>query len=118
MQASLAVGDAALSLGILLENMGHQTRVAYDGLEAFEIAREFQPDIIFLDVVMPKLNGYEVAQRLKSEEWARSTPLVALTGWREDHDRERSQSSGFDRYVLKPLQADALQELLAIEPGA
>lgn len=110
--------DAALSLGILLENMGHQTRVVYDGLEALEVAREFQPDIIFLDVVMPKLSGYEVAQRLKSEEWARSTLLVALTGWREEHDRDRTRSAAFDRYVLKPLQADQLQELLNATPGA
>lgn len=108
--------DAALSLGMLLENMGHQTRVAYDGLEALEIAREFQPDLIFVDLMMPKLNGYEVAQRLKSEQWARSALLVALTSWREDDHRERAQSAGFDRYVLKPLQGVSLQELLDAVP--
>lgn len=110
--------DAALSLSMLLANMGHQTRVAYDGLEALEIAREFHPQLAFLDLIMPKLNGYEVAQRLKSEDWARSTLLVALTSWREDSDRERAQTAGFDRYVLKPLQAETLRELLNAAPGA
>jgi CheY-like chemotaxis protein len=97
---------------MLLQNMGHLTRVAYDGLEALELAREFQPELVFLDIMMPKLNGYEVAQRIKGEVWARSTLLVALTSWREEHDRERAESAGFDRHVLKPLQADALRELL------
>jgi PAS domain S-box-containing protein len=108
--------DAALSLAMLLANMGHRTRVAYDGLEALEVAREFQPELIFLDIMMPKLNGYEVAQRLKSEEWARSALLVALTSWREEHDRELAESAGFDRHLLKPLQAGALQELLEALP--
>jgi CheY-like chemotaxis protein len=66
--------------------------------------------------MVPKLNGYEVAQRFKSEEWARSTVLVALTSWREEHDPERAESAGFDRYLLKPLQAGALQELLDSVP--
>jgi PAS domain S-box-containing protein len=108
--------DAALSLAMLLQSMGHQTRVAYDGLEALEIAREFQPELVFLDIMTPKPNGYEVAQRMKGEEWARSTLLVALTSWREEHDRERAESTGFDRHVLKPLHADALQELLEEAP--
>ena len=108
--------DAALSLAMLLQNMGHQTRVAYDGLEALEVAREFQPDVIFLDLVMPKLNGYEVAQRLKGEKWARSALLVALTSWREEQEGAQAQSTGFDRYILKPLQADQLQELLDATP--
>lgn len=56
-----------------------------------EVARELQPDLIFIDLMMPRLNGYEVAQRLKSEHWARSALLVALTGWREGHYRERAQ---------------------------
>lgn len=108
--------DAALSLAMLLQNIGHQTRVAHDGLEALEVAREFQPDVIFLDLIMPKLNGYEVAQRLKGEKWARSALLVALTSWREEHDGAQARSTGIDRYVLKPLQADQLQELLDAAP--
>jgi PAS domain S-box-containing protein len=109
--------DAALSLAILLGNMGHETRVAYDGLETLEVAREFQPDLIFIDLVMPKLNGYEVAQRLKGEAWTASTLLVALTSWRDDHDQERAKAAGFHRHVLKPLQPEALQELLEATPG-
>lgn len=109
--------DAALSLSILLESMGHQTHVAYDGLEALEVAREIHPDLIFLDVAMPKLSGYEVAQRLRSEAWIRSTLIVALTSWRADQGAERARSAGFDRYILKPLETEALQELLDDLPG-
>lgn len=72
--------DAAVSLGMLLELMGHETRMAHDGAEAVEIAEHFHPDVVLLDLGMPKLDGYEAARRIAARPWARSSVLVAVTG--------------------------------------
>jgi len=104
--------DSADSLGHLLEIMGNDIRTAYDGLEAVEVAATFLPELILLDIGLPKLNGYEVARRVRQQPWGRDMILVALTGWGQDDDRRRSQEAGFNFHIVKPVELAALEKLL------
>ncbi|MFT3880715.1 MAG: PAS domain S-box protein [Gemmatales bacterium] len=104
--------DSATSLALLLNLTGNETQTAYDGLEAVEVAATFQPDIILLDIGLPKLNGYEVARKIRTQEWSKGTVLVALTGWGQEEDRQRSRDAGFDGHMVKPVEYDALMKLL------
>jgi len=99
--------DAADSLGMLLQVRGDDVRVAYDGLEALEIAREFGPDIVLLDIGMPRLSGYDVARRLREARGAAVT-IVAITGWGQEEDRQRARDCGFDHHFTKPVDFEAL----------
>ena len=94
--------DAADSLALLLKSSGSVARTAKDGLEALEAAEEFRPDIVFLDIGMPRLNGYDAARRIRQEPWGRDMVLVAMTGWGQDQDRRRSRDAGFDAHIVKP----------------
>ena len=105
--------DAADSLAILLEGDGHQVRKAYDGTAALETAREFRPDVALLDIGMPGLSGYEVAQQVRAEEWGDEMVLIALTGWGQSQDKARALSAGFDHHVTKPVEPERLQVLLS-----
>jgi PAS domain S-box-containing protein len=109
--------DAAVSLAMLLELMGHETRTAHDGMEALETAEQFHPEVVLLDLAMPKLDGYEAMRRIAGRPWARATVHVALTGWGQDSERERTRVAGFHRHLVKPVGIDELQELLASPPG-
>jgi PAS domain S-box-containing protein len=110
--------DAAASLAkVLTRLMGQEVRVAHDGLEALEAADEFRPEIVLLDIGMPGLDGYEVAERLRREPEFEGTLLVALTGWGQPEDQRRSQEVGFDRHLVKPVDPEALRELLAGTPA-
>ncbi|MGE0756493.1 MAG: response regulator [Pirellulaceae bacterium] len=104
--------DAAQTLAMLLSISGQEIRVAYDGVEALEAASAFQPQLVFLDIGLPKLNGHEVARRIREEEWGRGVCLVALTGWGQEDDRRRSCDAGFDHHMVKPVQYEALLQLL------
>jgi len=104
--------DAADSLGLLLEGSGHHIRKAYDGRAALEAAEHFQPEVALLDIGMPGLDGYEVAQRIRSQPWGRKITLVALTGWGQTQDRERAMAAGFDYHVTKPVEPERLATLL------
>ncbi len=104
--------DAAQSLALMLGMDGHEVRTAGDGLEALRVAEEFRPQLVLLDIGMPKLDGYETARRLRERPWSRSTQLFALTGWGQEEDRERARQAGFDRYLVKPVDPDALSQLL------
>jgi PAS domain S-box-containing protein len=104
--------DAAVSLSLLLQAMGHETRVVYDGLEAVDAAEAFRPDVVLLDLAMPKLDGYEAARRIAQRAWARSTSLVAVTGWGQDTDRQRTREAGFHQHLVKPVNLEALTRLL------
>jgi CheY-like chemotaxis protein len=101
-----------VSLSLLVQAMGHETRIAYDGLEAVEEAEAFRPDIVLLDLGMPKLDGYEAARRIASRSWASSTPIVAVTGWGQDADRERAKAAGFHQHLVKPVDPEALSDVL------
>ncbi|MCW7539229.1 PAS domain S-box protein [Aquabacterium sp. A7-Y] len=105
--------DAALSLAVMLQIMGNDARVAHDGLEALGVAASFQPEIILLDIGMPRLNGYETARLMREQPWGRHALLVALTGWGQDEDRRRSREAGFDHHLVKPVEPKALERLLA-----
>jgi CheY-like chemotaxis protein/two-component sensor histidine kinase len=104
--------DSAVTLGMLLRLKGHDIRIAHDGLEAMEIAATFRPDLVLLDIGLPKLNGYEVARRIREQPWGGDTILVALTGWGQDEDRRRSQEAGFNFHIVKPVELAALEKLL------
>jgi PAS domain S-box-containing protein len=109
--------DAAESLAALLELDGHETRVAHDGDAAIEQAREFRPEIVFLDIGMPGKDGYQVARELRGDPGHRDTMLVALTGWGAQDDRARTKSAGFDHHLTKPAELPAVEALLAKMAG-
>ena len=108
--------DAAESLATLLSLTGNQTRTAFDGLEAVEAANAFQPDLVLLDIGLPKLNGYEACRRIREQAWSNGIMLVALTGWGQEEDRSRASDAGFDGYMVKPVAYAALKKLLASLP--
>jgi PAS domain S-box-containing protein len=105
--------DSADSLKMLLRLKGNDIQTAYDGLEAVEVAETFRPELVLLDIGLPKLNGYDVARRIRQQPWGRDMVLVALTGWGQDEDRRRSQEAGFNFHIVKPVELAALEELLS-----
>ncbi len=104
--------DAADSLAMLLRTTGNDIRTAYDGLEAVQVASEFRPDVVLLDIGLPKIDGHEVAQRIRKEPWGRQMCLIAVTGWSDETDRARSRAAGFDHHLVKPLDTGHLAQLL------
>jgi CheY-like chemotaxis protein len=105
--------DAADSLGMVLRIMGNEVRTAHDGLEAVGAAGEFRPDVVLLDIGLPKLNGYEAARRIREEPWGKHAVLIAVTGWGQEDDKRRAKEAGFDRHMVKPVDPAALMETLA-----
>jgi len=105
--------DAAASLTMILKLMGNDVHTAYDGEAGIEEAASFRPELIFLDIGMPRLNGYDVARHIREQPWSKSMTLVALTGWGQEEDRRRSEQAGFDRHIVKPAEPAALERLLA-----
>ncbi len=103
--------DAANALRLLLENDGHEVRVAHDGLSGLELAREYKPDYLLLDIGLPRLNGYEIAASVRGDPGLRDTTIVAITGYGQVHDRARTAAVGFDHHLTKPVEFSALQEL-------
>jgi PAS domain S-box-containing protein len=105
--------DAAQSLAMLLNLTGNQTHTAFDGLEAVQVAESANPDVMLLDIGLPKLNGYEVCRRIRSHAWGQQMVIIALTGWGQEEDRKRSTDAGFDGHMVKPVAYDDLMKLLA-----
>jgi PAS domain S-box-containing protein len=105
--------DAAASLAMLLTVMGNDTRTAHDGLEGVELAEAFRPELIVLDIGLPKLNGFDACRRIREKAWATDTLIVAATGWGQEEDRRRSKEAGFDYHLVKPVDATELNLLLA-----
>jgi two-component system CheB/CheR fusion protein len=108
--------DAAVSLSMLLQSLGHETRVVHDGIEALEEAELFRPEVVLLDIGMPRLDGYETARRIAGRPWAAATKIVAVTGWGQETDRERAKEAGFHRHLVKPADLDALLEVMSSAP--
>lgn len=104
---------AADMLRLVLKMLGHEVRLAGDGQEAIDVAAEFRPDVILMDIGMPKMNGYEAARHIRQQPWGQKMTLIALTGWGQDEDKERSQEAGFDRHLVKPAEPLVLQRLLS-----
>jgi CheY-like chemotaxis protein len=105
--------DSAESMAMMLELSGHDVATAHDGLKAVELAKEFQPHVALLDIGMPKLDGYEAARTIRRESWGKDMMLVALTGWGQQEDKQRSREAGFDAHLVKPIDFSALEELVA-----
>jgi signal transduction histidine kinase/DNA-binding response OmpR family regulator len=104
--------DSAESLTMMLKLSGHDVATAHDGVEAVKLANEFRPDVALLDLGMPKLDGYEAARSIRQQSWGREMMLVALTGWGQAEDKRRSREAGFDAHLVKPIDFDALEELV------
>ena len=96
--------DAAESLAMLLRMDGHQVSVAHDGAAALDIVDAVRPHVAVLDIGMPGLNGYQVAQRIRSSMMTEPIVLVALTGWGQARDLERAKAAGFDHHLIKPAE--------------
>lgn len=109
--------DSATSLMLLLQTLGHEVESAYDGVEALEAAQRFAPDTVVLDIGLPRMNGYEVARRLR-EQSDRRFQLIALTGWGQQEDRERARAAGFDHHLVKPVDLDQLARLLETDASS
>ncbi len=105
--------DAAMSLAMILRIMGNVTRTAHDGLEALEAAATFLPDLVLLDIGMPRLNGYDTARRMREQTWGKGVTLVALTGWGQEDDKQKAKEAGFDFHMVKPIESAALEKFLA-----
>lgn len=108
--------DAASSLGHLLRLTAHDVRTAHDGEQALQLAAADHPDVVLLDIGIPKLNGYAVAERIREQPWGKTMSLIALTGWGQPVDRERSRAAGFDHHLTKPVDHQHLARLLADAP--
>lgn len=104
--------DAANSLAMLLRLKGHQVRIAHDGPSAIEAAEAHCPDLVFLDIGMPGMDGYEVARRLREDSQLRGATLAAVTGWGQQDDRRRSAEAGFDHHLVKPVDTATIDALL------
>jgi signal transduction histidine kinase/ActR/RegA family two-component response regulator len=109
--------DAAESLAMLLKLSGHDTYTARDGLEAVDKAAQLSPEIILLDIGLPKINGLEAARRIRQQSQGKALLLVALTGWGQDTDRQKTKDAGFDAHIVKPVDADVLANLLVEFPA-
>jgi len=105
--------DAAESLAALLSINGHETRMAHDGPEALQQAERFQPDVVFLDIGMPTLDGHETAKLIRRQPWGKDMVLVALTGWGQNEDRKRSRDAGFNHHLVKPADPEVVEKLLS-----
>ena len=105
--------DSADSLALMLGILGHEVRTAGDGEVAVALAEAFRPDVILTDIGMPKLNGYDVARLVRQMPWAAGTVVAALTGWGQDDDKQRSLAAGVDYHLVKPVDLDALNRVLA-----
>jgi len=110
--------EAADTLGTLLGILGAEVRVVYDGHAALAAFRAFRPEVVILDLSMPSMDGYHVARSLRGEPESGNSMLVALTGWSQPEVRARVLEAGFDRYLVKPIKAANLRDLLAAEPGS
>src|SRR5262245_20767180 len=109
--------DSAESLAVLLRLYGHDVRLAHDGEAALEEARSFRPDVLFLDISLPKMDGYEVARRLRLDPAMGGLTLVAMTGYGQEEERRRTREAGFHSHLVKPVDFDMLQELLSSLPS-
>ena len=105
--------DGATSMCRLLRVLGYVARQANDGLEGLAAAAEFRPDVVLLDIAMPKLDGYEVARRLRAEPWGKHVLLIALTGWGQQNDKQHASDAGFDLHLTKPVDVAELTRAFA-----
>jgi len=104
--------DSVTTLTMLLRRLGHQTRAAFDGEEAVAAAREFHPQVVLLDIGLPKLNGYEVCRWIRAQNQTEVVTIIAQTGWGQEETRQKTRDAGFDYHMVKPLDPNALRKIL------
>jgi len=104
--------DAVSTLNMMLHLAGHQTRTARDGIEAVDLANTYRPNVVLLDIGMPRMNGYEAAETIRKQSWGQNMALIAMTGWGQESDRQRSKEAGFDEHLVKPVDPQVLLRLL------
>ena len=110
--------SGATSMARLLRYLGYETRQASDGLEGLNMAAEFHPDAALLDIGMPRVNGYELARRIRAETWGKDMLLIAVTGWGQPGDKRRCAEAGFDHHLTKPVDVTEVTGLLAVKAPA
>jgi CheY-like chemotaxis protein len=106
--------DGGESLAMLLRVLGAEVALAHSGRQALERVASFNPDVVLLDIGMPGMDGYEVARRIRANPAHRNMQLIALTGWGQDEDRQRSAAAGFNHHLVKPADVDKLRQLLSV----
>ena len=110
--------DAVEALALQLQLAGHDVRTANDGMEALEVAESFVPQVVLLNLGMPRMDGYETARQIRRRWWGRSATLVALTGWGQAQDRQRTSAAGFDVHLVKPVtEFDLFQAIASARAG-
>jgi PAS domain S-box-containing protein len=110
--------DSATTLSIMLEVLGNDVCVAHDGEEAVKLAEQFLPDAILLDIGMPRMNGYDACERIRRQPWGADAFIVALTGWGQEEDKNRSRAAGFDRHLVKPVEPVMIEKLIQGLPAS
>src|SRR5262245_33252549 len=105
--------DSLESTSLLLELMGHTVETAVDGLQAILAAETFRPEVILMDVALPKLDGYAATRRIRAEAWGQSMVIIAVTGWGQANDRDRSIEAGCDGHLIKPIEMPELDAVLS-----
>ena len=109
--------DNADSLAFYLRQRGHVVDTAYDGDVACQVAERFRPDVVLLDIGLPKVSGHDVCRYIRRQPWGRTTQIIAQTGWGQDTDRLRSREAGFDDHLVKPVAPADLLTLIAQPRG-
>ena len=104
--------DGAASLAMMLQLLGNEVHTANDGFDAVELAERFRPQVVLMDVGMPRLNGYEATRRIREQPWGCGMTIIALTGWGQEVDRARSKEAGCDGHLVKPVNLSDLEKLL------
>jgi CheY-like chemotaxis protein len=104
--------DAASSLAMVVEVFGHESMSVADGPTALEAVEAWRPDIVLLDIGMPGMNGYDVCREIRARPWDRRMTLAALSGWGQDEHKSQAAAAGFDHYFIKPIDPEALRQLL------
>ncbi|HEU4713349.1 MAG TPA: PAS domain S-box protein [Pyrinomonadaceae bacterium] len=104
--------DSADSLAMLLEITGNETYMAHDGVEAIQAVEKYRPEVVLLDIGLPKLDGHEVCRRVRQQPWGKDITMIALTGWGQEDDRRKSEEAGFNGHLVKPVDYDKLLEML------
>jgi signal transduction histidine kinase/ActR/RegA family two-component response regulator len=113
----LVADDNTDAADMWLQLAGHSVRTAADGEQVVEVAERFRPDVIFMDLGMPRLDGLAASRKIRSQPWGRGIRIVALTGWGREEDRLRTQAAGIDLHWVKPVDPHALMRILALEPA-
>lgn len=104
--------DSAKMLQMLLSLSGNEVKTAYDGIEAVDAANEFHPDVVLMDIGLPRLNGYDACSRIRQQPWSKGTLMIACTGWGQEEDVERSIENGFDLHMTKPVDITSLSKAM------